>query len=89
MNRFSIFLAKNAITFINFLCRQLIPHGEYCYTIKKHKTKCCPFWELRKDRFYQQNGYCNYLQEGDWEAINHHSLLWDQVKECGINIDGE
>ena len=32
----------------------------------------------------QDNGYCRYTKTGDWThpAVG---LLWDQVKECGVN----
>jgi len=59
-----------------------IPKGAYCYD----ENGTCPFWELRDDKPKQQNGYCRYLNEGDWECKGL-SLLWDQCKECGINID--
>lgn len=35
----------------------------------------------------QENGYCSYLQKGDWDLSL--GLLWDQVKECGINEEPE
>jgi len=65
-----------------------IPRGQYCYRIifhkkKKREFKICPYWDLRTDKHYQDNGYCHYLKRGDWE-VKYCSLLWDQVKECGI-----
>jgi len=27
----------------------------------------CPYWSIRKDKPYQFNGYCSYLEKGDWE----------------------
>ena len=68
-----------------------IPFGSYCYDIKEItdngtiKTIPCPFWELRKDKPEQENGYCHFLKSGDWES--EWSLLWDGVKECGIHDD--
>lgn len=59
-----------------------IPKGIYCYD----KNGVCPYWSRNPDYPNQENGYCSYLMRGDWEA-NHLSLLWDQVKECGINDD--
>lgn len=61
-----------------------IPKGPYCYDDRG----LCPFWEKRKDKPYQEDGYCHYLNFGDWESETF-SLLWDQVKECGINDDFE
>jgi hypothetical protein len=61
-----------------------IPKGIYCYD----ENGVCPFWSIRKDQDKQNNGYCSYLKCGDWEN-RLTSLLWDQVKECGINDDME
>ncbi len=67
------------------LDQQRIPAGLYCYN-RQNQTKItiCPFWELRDDKPEQENGYCHYLKCGDWES-SYTSLLWDMVKECGIN----
>ena len=69
-----------------------IPPGDYCYVKLEQiegtpRLRClgmCPYWSRRDDRPEQENGYCSYLGWGDWEQDNF-SLLWDQVKECGIN----
>lgn len=58
----------------------VIPKGYYCYDDKGK----CPYWELREDKPKEENGYCKYLQAGDWER-NGTSLLFDQCKECSIN----
>ena len=69
-----------------------IPYGPYCYTIKSIdengniKTDVCPYWGKREDRPSQINGYCSFLNIGDWDD-NSNSELWDQVKECGENIE--
>lgn len=71
-----------------------IPKGMYCYD----KNGTCPFFELRNDKPRQMNGYCHYMKLGDWEVdppkdlpenfpLPAISLLWDMVKECGINLD--
>lgn len=59
-----------------------IPKGPYCYDDRG----LCPFWEKREGKPSQEDGYCHYLNFGDWESETL-SLLWDQVKECGINDD--
>jgi len=88
--------------------KRLIPHGFYCYSAKGK----CPYWSIRKGKSKQRNGYCAFLEKGDWD-INAEkvwtvtvrnekgkyekvaegtakeldivgSLLWDQVKECGV-----
>ena len=58
------------------------------------KTEPCPHWKGRKDRPEQRFGYCRLLKVGDYTQGRTHngkpratSLLWDQVKECGINPD--
>lgn len=78
----------------------VIPHGIYCYThtgkmvtktlqtgeiVEVPETVVCPYWKLRKDKPYQRNGYCRFMKEGDWQGP--FGLLWDQVKECGVNYD--
>ena len=92
--------------------KKLIPTGYYCYTLlKNHKRHFCPYWSIKKDKLEQENGYCAYLEKGDWdinkevkwETLDKNgkkvkgklqsaneigfpmSLLWDSVKECGIN----
>jgi len=49
-------------------------------------TLCCPYWSRSEDHPEQDNGYCAYIEEGDWEG-ERTGLLWDQVKECGENQD--
>ena len=69
--------------------KDLIPPGIYCYRgigVKdNHQIRLnCPYWESRDDKPEQDNGYCDFMQRGDWE-VDGLSLLWDQVKECGEN----
>jgi hypothetical protein len=66
-----------------------IPRGPYCYnTLKvdpnngKMKIKLCPYWSKTGDI-----GKCSFLGISDEDYAS--SLLWDQVKECGINNDDE
>jgi len=66
-----------------------IPHGIYCYTwLRSGGTEVCPYWSKHDDKPHQMNGYCSYLERGDWGGQSL-SLLWDQCKECGINEDLE
>lgn len=67
-----------------------IPHGNYCYVPIgwqgcKYKISPCPYWSKDPSKPEQQNGYCSYLGYGDWHEDKGFGLLWDQVKECGIN----
>jgi len=71
-----------------FHIKDVIPNGQYCYH-KPGRRDSCPFWELRNDKPERENGYCSFLRRGDWEVKNETSLLWDQVKECEINMDEE
>lgn len=72
--------------------RNIIPNGLYCYTPKqideetgRMQIKACPFL-ANVNRDTQSSGYCVYMQKGDW-GDSGTLLLWDQVKECGINYD--
>ena len=65
----------------------VIPLGIYCYTYIKDEYQCCPFWSTRPEYGEQHSGYCSLLEIGDWQVPM--GLLWDQVKECGINNDYE
>jgi hypothetical protein len=64
----------------------VIPEGMYCYTGVNGKIKVCPYWGLRGEET-QNNGYCSFLGRGDSDV--DFGLLWDQVKECGINKGSE
>jgi len=76
----------------------VIPRGMYCYeqvdyitgaTIADNPIRMCPYWSFRIDKPRQMNGYCSYLESGDWEGEGAGlSLLWDMCKECGVN-EGE
>ena len=63
----------------NFKSR--IPKGCYCYD----ENGICPFWCREPTQQPQEDGYCSYLGKGDWQLSC--GLLWDQVKECGVNDD--
>lgn len=65
--------------------KNVIPKGPYCY---EARDKYCPYFEIVEDKPAQMNGYCHYLEQGDWE-FEHFGLLWDAVKECGINDEEE
>ena len=71
--------------------KNLIPKGHYCYTIKKIvgtriEINLCLYWDKKPEFESQMNGYCHFLGTGDM-CEDGTSLLWDQVKECGINFD--
>lgn len=73
----------------------LIPPGMYCYSREAggdpapgivHRVKPCPYWGSHPEKLTQLNGYCAHLKAGDWEEDGTF-LLWDMVKECGLNDD--
>lgn len=72
----------------------LIPLGPYCYSFKSENGifKTCKFWscEIAIDKNTGKEykcGYCSFLGKNDIDL--NDGLLWDQVKECGINLDIE
>lgn len=50
------------------------------------ETKKCPFWNKLPD----DGAYCSFLEHTSGVDGNEDSgfdLLWDQIKECGVNLD--
>jgi hypothetical protein len=68
----------------------VIPNGPYCYKRLSSfesgwgKIEPCPYLKIHPEKPEQERGYCHFLKTGDWFS-NGTSLLWDMVKECGIN----
>ena len=74
-----------------------IPKGPYCHKMRKViwnkdrsippilKTKLCPYWCWDKRYPEEIVGYCKYLECGDYDGPCH-GLLFDKVKECGLNL---
>lgn len=81
----------------NIPLEQMIPRGPYCYMAVEIANEkdysqgfhilSCPFWELKKSQPEQENGYCKLLDVGDWEEDVGFGMLWDGIKECGVNLD--
>lgn len=70
-------------------CAEMFIDGQW-QPVKPYKIpeiQMCPYWSSRADKPDQNNGFCAYLGFGDWEEEGM-TLLWDQVKECGVNEDG-
>ncbi len=65
----------------------VVPRGFYCYETTPRGRLVCPYWQSYSYLPPQANGHCWFLGKGDIElqAEGRHSLLWDEVKECGIN----
>lgn len=85
-----------------------IPRGDYCYESEgtytdenghtRIKRKVCKYWEHHPEHGNHNDGYCSYLEVGDWMEVdknawtnartgetNYMGLLWDQVKLCNHN----
>lgn len=67
-----------------------IPEGDYCYRSLEViedpnggpptlKMEMCPHWHKT-----EKGASCDLINEEHTELCMYH-LLWDQVKECGIN----
>lgn len=54
----------------------VIPKGPYCYTYKDDEYYCCPYWSIDKTKPIQANGYCSYMEKGDWN-LNEGAVLTD------------
>ena|SRR5665213_2226818 len=58
-------------------------------------VKSCPYHIMLPGKPGHANGYCAFLGLGDWDEVDYSTkpegvkrgtmLLWDSVKECGIN----
>lgn len=74
--------------------QSVIPPGQYCYSYTGEanahgtpKRKLCPYWSFDPTKPKQENGSCSFLNINDWdEPKMGHPLLWDSIKECGINM---
>jgi len=64
--------------------KKLIPKGVYCYDEKG----VCPYWSLRKDKPYQFNGYCSYLEKGDWELNKKYVMRGVWTNNKGEVVEG-
>lgn len=74
--------------------QQHVPNGHYCYTRAPERdadgsfgVETCPFWDLNLEYPHRENGYCRLLEVGDWE--DGIGVVWDQIKECDINVEFE
>jgi hypothetical protein len=73
----------------------IIPKGSYCYAFhgwkigEEPKTTICPYFTHKgvSKETGRHLAYCKFLEQG--EENPDTMLLFDQVKECGINTDDE
>lgn len=67
------------------------PLAEKIIPEKTFYCEGCPFGVTSEIAtfFYgeQSNGYCYYLNKGDFSLQNATQILWDGCKECNINED--
>ena len=47
--------------------KSLIPYGDYCYSGETRGERKCPYWSIRKGKPKMRNGYCAFLEKGDWD----------------------
>mgnify|MGYP001183544399 CR=1 FL=1 len=60
--------------------KRLIPFGDYCYTRRTRREKKCPYWSIRKGKPKMRNGYCAFLEKGDWN-INDEKVWTMRMKD--------
>jgi hypothetical protein len=72
------------------MAEKVVPPGPYCYDA----THPCPYWKRRTDKPDQLFGFCRLLKVGDATQGRLRNgvpratmLLFDMVKECGVNLD--
>lgn len=81
---------------MKLIAKLLIPKKTpYCYTPTKrlengYKIRKCPYWKQlkEKDEYGEPICYCRYLKSRS-EYEDPGNLIWDMVKECGINDEWE
>lgn len=55
-----------------------IPTGLYC---RNEEQGLCPHWQKT-----ERGARCNLLGMEGIDRVSHFFLVWDEVKECGINL---
>jgi hypothetical protein len=78
--------------------RDIIPRGERCFTkvpltlndgTKLFRICYCPYLFWRSDEVvHNKEGYCKYLNRGDWDEA-YSTMLWDCQKACNENYEEE
>lgn len=58
-----------------------IPDGDYCYTYIEGKYVKCPFWSSKDNLPPQEDGYCGFLDKGDYEINEEYgNIEWKNGK---------
>jgi hypothetical protein len=62
--------------------KSVIPEGLYCYTLQDDKEILCPYWGLDTKHldYAQENGYCKYLEKGDWDLNEEKRTIEESVR---------
>ncbi len=82
-------LTKNKEDMLKFKAengKSVIPHGEYCYDQYVGEVddsgivhiKLCPYWDWDNELDNQNNGYCWFLENGDWNTNETAQLTNDK-----------
>lgn len=64
-----------------FRPKHVIPKGFYCHTARE----VCPYWSMNPNKPKQENGYCAYLKQGDWD-INNSAREFTNVKTNKVTL---
>ena len=64
-----------------FIAEDVIPKG--CTAMTR---KACALRGEVRTLSAQENGYCTFLMQRDWESEGV-GLLWDQLKACDVNCE--
>jgi hypothetical protein len=66
-----------------------IPKGDYCSQFKRrvdepdgsfyHEMRRCPYWDKIEGRHHQEDGYCHWLEWGDYDKNNDETIILEQT----------
>ena len=65
--------------------KRLIPKGLYCYS----KKGTCPYWSRKRNLPEQENGYCSYLGQSDWDINREEKIVIQTTYKKGKKIEKE
>ncbi len=67
--------------------RKVIPKGLYCYTMSDTGDNVCPYWKSDKRHHKYENGYCSYLEKGDWDLNKEPGIEWMEFRGKRVNYN--
>jgi hypothetical protein len=69
----------------------LIPSGRYCHASGEPEPYCvehpprprylCPYWDFDDEKPYQENGYCHFMEKGDWTIAEENPSFCSYSKD--------